>query len=462
MTEHHDENLPQPARSLEEERREFARRLADLRSQTGMSLQECAELLNVNKTTIRNYELDEDPRVPPLEYLTLLIQEAQNRTNVTPDVLHDTHRAYGHLLQRLAQSGSDAVHHRMWTVFDLTQQREELIAKLGSVHHQMQGLITERDRYRQTVHDGHAPDPAQEQHLEEQLRQLELRRADLCARRDGLTAQLDALGASQAQPAPRPNATPAPPSPVPDLGVVTPQPPSAAALPPGTAPQAPKKKSHTTTKVVAAAAIVALALGGFLIYRITEPDTTTASTGGNPGKPQAPASPPATPTPQNTPSPTSQPTTDTTPTTDPDDPETAPESPTTPASAPPPPEEDGYLVTWNAEYSSTSGSFTIDRTGDPNSFVGVNDLDVQSNSGVDPYITPGHRNVSLGVVPSGDPIPGPSACSDIATKQQIFRHELAAGNRYCVKANDTIGHFEVVNVKRTGEMNIFLIRWQPS
>ncbi|MFJ4013966.1 helix-turn-helix domain-containing protein [Streptomyces sp. NPDC090026] len=458
VTEPNGENLPQPPRSLDEERRDFAHRLKDLRTQTGMSQQECADLINVNKSTISNYERDENPNLPPLEYPALLIQEARRRSNLTPDVLHDAHRTYGHLLKRLAESGSNALYQQMWSVFNLTEQREELVAEIGTVHHQLQGVMAERDRYRQAVHDGQAPDPAQEQRLEERIQQLELRRTALVSQRDGITAQLDALNASQAQPVPHPNAAPTPPPAAPDLGVVPPQHPLVAALPSGN-PGTVAAKNRTVTKIVTAVAVVALALGGFLIYRVTEPDATTASPGSSPEEP-SPSSQPTTPTPLNTPSPTPE----ITPVTDPTDTENDPEQPAPNTSAPLPPEEDGYLVTWNAEHKTTNGLITIDLKDEPRARLGTdNDLYIQSNDGVDPYITPGQaRSVSLGVVPSGDPIPGPSECSEIARNQLISRHKLASGNRYCVKAGETIGHFEVINVKRTGELSIFLIRWQPS
>ncbi|MDH2390649.1 hypothetical protein QCN29_18010 [Streptomyces sp. HNM0663] len=326
---------------------------------------------------------------------------------------------------------------------------------VGDVHHQLQGLIAERDRYRQAVSAGQAPDPAQEQRIEEQLGQLEHRRADLTTRRDEITTQLDAMHTVADQPALRPDAPPPSPSPSSGLGVADPQHLPPAALPPGDTPAETGRKNRTVTKVVAAFAVVALGLGGFFIYRITEPDTTNTSKAptGQGNSPEASPSQTAT-------TPSGQPTATNTPTTDPAQAGTPPETPTAPSSVTPP-EEDGYVVTWNAQHSATGDGFTIDTEGEPRSFIS-NDITIQSNSGVAPYIAPEEENVSIGTVPSDADIPGPSECEKIATTQRLSRHTLAAGNHYCAKAGPTIGYFEVVSVKESGEMSIYLIRWQPS
>ncbi|WP_200258340.1 helix-turn-helix transcriptional regulator [Streptomyces sp. HSG2] len=447
MKEESGEKLPRPGGDPEEERKDFARRIKSLREQANMSQEACGELIGVHKSTICNYEHERSPRVPPYKYLTRLLEQARNRSNITPDVLHATHRAYEHLLRRLAESSHNAVHQRMWEEFCRTRQRDELVTEIETAHEELRHVMGERERYRQGLRDGEAPDPARERQQDERIRQLELRRQDLCARRDAVTARLDALDAAEPTPTPPADDTPPP--------VAGPRPASVGALPPGDTPTKIAGKRRNATTVVVAGAVVALALGAYLIHRVTEPAGTTA--GEN-------VPPDSTPTIVSAPSPTvvddPSPTTEATPTETEETPDPRPEPSGTSGSALAVPEEEGYLVTWNADFSAPYGSFSLDRAGDPSSLG--NEVRVQSNSGVDPYITPGDSDVALGIVPDDDPIPGPSACAEIAAKQQVFRDELATGNRYCVKAGDTIGHFEVVNVKRTGEMNIYLVRWQPS
>ncbi|MFJ4013828.1 hypothetical protein [Streptomyces sp. NPDC090026] len=456
----HDEGsgmVPQPAQpGPREAATEFASRLRALREQTGIGPENFAALLGTAPAEVLSYEQEEGPRVPSMAYVDALLHQVGQRTDVLPDVLADTRRAYGHLLRLMnddVQGESTAhLYRQMLSVYQLTTKLEQTSAERNAARDQLRPLQEELRHLREV------PEPSEEeqsriQELECATEALEQQSADLGRRRAEILAELDALR-SQAGP-PGAETLPAP--------YQAPPVPPPAQLPSAGGGAPPGRRRSLLLPLGLLGGVVILLLGGFAIYQVTTPAASTAdgksteSTNAAPTKVGATTS--ATP---DDPEPTA---TEESPTPTPDGSASNPtepeptESVPSGSTAPEPPSDPGYITTWNDAYSVTGGGYFNDL-GNPRQCGGRCDVWITDNSGVDPFISPGDGR-SLGLIEPDADIPGPVACQDAAKSQVIQRKVLKEGQRYCLTDNTAVVYFEVVNFSRSGDMSGFLIRWHP-